>query len=56
MATVMILLPIATINTDKYCCNKKINKTTTADRFDINDKAWKFCSGSFLMIKFLSRI
>ena len=26
------------------------------DRFDINDKAWKFCSGSVLMIKFLSRI
>ena len=26
------------------------------DPFDINDKAWKFCSGSFLMIKFLSCI
>ena len=55
MATVMILLPIATINTDKYCYNKKINKTTTADRFGINDKAWKFW-GSFLMINFLSRM
>ena len=23
------------------------------DRFDINDKPWKFCSSSFLMFKFI---
>ena len=54
VATVMIILRIATIN--KYCYNNEINKTTITDGFDINDKAWKFCSNSFLNVKLLSNI
>ena len=44
----MMLSRTATII--KYCDNNKINKATTTnrdDRFDVNNKLWKFYSGSF---------